>query len=230
MPRIARVLAPGVPHHVTQRGNGRQPVFLSDHDYSTYLGLLQHYAGRSDVRVWAYCLMPNHVHLIAVPGSPRSLPQAMGRLHADYARHFNIARLSCGHVWQARYFSCPLARAHLWHAMAYVERNPVRAGLAAHAAEYRWSSAAAHLRGYDPGGLVDLSRWAAEYDPARWRTVLESSIVEEALAERLRQATVSGRPFGSEDFVAELEEGSGRTLRPRKPGRPKKAATVEIGN
>jgi REP element-mobilizing transposase RayT len=96
------------------------------------------------VALWAYCLMPNHIHLICVPGNGQSLAAALGRTHADYARHFNIEGRSCGHGWQARYFSCPLEGVHCWQAMAYVERNPVRAGLAAQAADYRWSGAAAH--------------------------------------------------------------------------------------
>ena len=123
MPRAARFVAEGVPHHVTQRGNGRQKVFCCPEDYALYEDLLQRYAEDSGLALWAYCLMPNHIHLICVPGHERSLATALGRTHADFAKHFNIVRRSCGHVWQARFFSCPLDGPHTWQAMAYVERN-----------------------------------------------------------------------------------------------------------
>jgi putative transposase len=108
MPRVARFVAEGVPHHVTQRGNGRQRVFRCPEDYALYEDLLQRYAKRSGLALWAYCLMPNHIHLICVPEHERSLATALGRTHADFAKHFNIVGRSCGHVWQARFFSCPL--------------------------------------------------------------------------------------------------------------------------
>ena len=121
-------------------------------------------------------------------------------------RTFNIVGQTCGHVWQACFFSCPLDGIHLWRAVAYVERNPVRAGLVREAGWYRWSSAAAHLTGMpDPTGLLDLGPWAQEYTPDRRRMVLASSVGEEMLAERLREATLRGRPLGSEEFIDELE-------------------------
>lgn len=170
--------------------------------------------------------MPNHVHLVCVPEQPLSLARTLGQAHRDFARHFNIVRQTCGHVWQARFFSCPLDGIHLWRAVAYVERNPVRAGLVREAGQYRWSSAAAHLTGMpDPKGLLDLGPWAQEYTPERWRMVLASSVAEEALAERLREATLRGRPLGSEEFIDELERKTGRQLRPLPAGRPKKPRT-----
>ncbi len=140
MPRVARFVAEGLPHHVTQRGNGRQQVFRCPEDYALYEDLLQRYAKRSGLALWAYCLMPNHIHLICVPEHERSLATALGRTHADFAKHFNIVGRSCGHVWQARFFSCPLDGPHTWQAMAYTERNPVRAGLVAEAADYHRSN------------------------------------------------------------------------------------------
>ncbi|MGA2149323.1 MAG: transposase, partial [Bryobacteraceae bacterium] len=116
--------AVGVPHHVTQRGNGRQDVFFTERDREAYLDALFDYAARYGMRVWGYCLMRNHVHLVVVPEAERSLAQVFGRTHSDYARYANVARRSCGHLWQARFYSCALDQAHVWAALAYVERNP----------------------------------------------------------------------------------------------------------
>jgi putative transposase len=225
MPRIARVVAQNVPHHVTQRGNGRQPVFRRADDYLLYIDLLRHYSTRYHLSVWAYCLMPNHVHLISVPAESRSLAGALGRTHAEYARHFNIVGRSCGHVWQARYFSCPMDDVHCWRAMAYVEQNPVRAGLVSDAPAYLWSSARAHVgRAIEP--MLDLQLWAGRYTARRWADVLKTSVADEALAERIRQATLRGRPLGNDTFVHSIEVSTGRRLRPKAPGRPRKQLAV----
>lgn len=218
----------GYPHHVTQRGNGGRDVFEREADYELYLDLLQRYAKRNQMRLWAYCLMPNHVHLIAVPLMPLSLARALGRTHADYARHFNLQHLSSGHVWEARFFSCPLDGAHLWRAVAYVERNPVRAGLAREAAEYRWSSAATHVHTL-ADGLVDLQLWKRDYTGDRWREVLRTSVDEEALGQRLREASLRGRPLGDALFVEELERKMNRRLRPSRAGRPKTSQSDGAG-
>jgi len=107
MSRIARIVLENIPYHLTQRGNGRQQVFFEPQDYRLYLDLLRNYSEHAHLRLWAYCLMPNHVHLIAVPERPEAMASALGRTHADFARHFNLRRRTCGHVWQARFFSCP---------------------------------------------------------------------------------------------------------------------------
>ncbi len=227
MSRIARIVLPDVPCHVTQRGNGRQQVFFEEADHLLYLDLLRSQSAKAGLVLWAYCLMPNHVHLIAVPTRPAALAQTLGRTHAHFAQHFNLERRSCGHVWQARFFSCPLEDAHLWQAMAYVERNPVRAGMVVDAGQYRWSSAAAHLAGHDPAGLVDLGRWRDEYDPPRWKRVLETSVDEEAIGYRIQEASRRGRVLGSEEFVKELELRAGRSLRTRAAGRPKQGTGME---
>jgi putative transposase len=135
MSRIARIVQPGIAFHITQHGNARQQVFFDDTDRLLYLDLLRENAARFVLNVWAYCLMPNHIHLVAVLLRPTSLARTLGRTHADYARHFNLRQQACGHVWQARFFSCPLDSWHLWHAMAYVERNPVRARIVADAGQ-----------------------------------------------------------------------------------------------
>lgn len=153
---MARAVALGTPHHVTQRGNGRQDVFFSDRDLVVYLDAFFDYASRCSLRVWGYCLMNNHVHFVVVPETERSLARAFGQTHADYARYANMVRRGCGHFWQARFYSCALDDRHAWKALAYVERNPVRAGLVGSAEEYAWSSAAAHCREDGLDGRLDL--------------------------------------------------------------------------
>ena len=221
MSRVGRVVIAGFPHHITQRGNRRADVFLSDADRQAYLGFVGKYAERHGLAVWAYCLMSNHVHLIAVPMREEYLGQALRDAHTVYAMRFNTGTGTTGHVWQGRFYSCPLDETHLWAAVRYVERNPVRAGLVARAEQYPWSSARAHcglakdtlLSGeFPPPGVVD--DWAA------WLTHEDDA----AAVDRIRQQTNTGRPCGSVAFVERLEGLVGRLLRPGRRGR--KAGTV----
>ncbi len=222
MPRIARVVLERLPYHITQRGNARQQVFFDPQDYRLYLDLLRDRSDTAGLGILAYCLMPNHVHLIAVPERGDSMAAALGRTHASFARYFNLRQRACGHVWQSRYFSCPLDDAHLWAAMAYVERNPVRAGMVERAELFRWSTAGLRLGTRPRDGWVDLRRWGAQYSPEQWRQALASGVAEEAFGRRLQEASRRGRPLGGVDFVRELEGRAGRLLRPLPPGRPRK--------
>lgn len=199
MARIARIAVEGVPYHLTQRGNAKQRVFFADADYRMYLDLLRRYSAAHALDIWAYCLMPNHVHLIVVPKRATSMARALGRTQAEYAKYFNLVQRSCGHVWQARYFSCPLDGAHLGRAMTYVERNPVRAGLVEDALTYRWSS---HFGVPDPAGIVHPEARRQEY----------STIDDENMTEQIRAATRLGRPLGRPAFIEELEARLGRRL------------------
>jgi putative transposase len=191
-----------------------------------YLDLLRNYAGRHSLKLGAWCLMSNHVHLVAIPERPDSLRRSLARTHSDYARYFNITRRSCGHVWQARFYSCPVGRQQLWMTMAYVERNPVRAGLVSDAAHYRWSSIHAHTTNSDEDDLVELSQWESEYSPERWLQVLRTSVDEEAEAERLREVTLRGRAFCDEELYEQLEKELGRELRTKPVGRPRKPPRI----
>ena len=224
MSRIARIVIEGIPYHITQRGNARQQVFFEDRDYSLYRDLLQTNCQDVGLEIWAYCLMPNHIHLIAVPERAPAMAQAMGRTNADYARYYNLRNRACGHVWQARYFSTPMDTSHLWQAMAYVERNPVRTHLVAQAEKYPWSSARARLPQVpiENSSLVKLSPWQAEYDWPRWKEALQTSIDEESFGQRLQEASRRGRPLGDEQFIGDLENRCHRRLRPRPVGRPGK--------
>lgn len=129
-----------------------------------------------------------------------------------------------GHVWQNRFYSCPLGEAHQWDALRYVELNPVRAGLVEAPVDWPWSSAAAHTSGVDERGILEWSEWSLRWNPATWSEALEQGVGEAALLERIRAATRTGQPAGSEDFVRELEASTHRTLRPRKRGPKVQAA------
>jgi putative transposase len=225
---MARAVALDTAHHVTQRGNGRQDVFFTDRDREVYLDAFFNHASRYGLRVWGYCLMSNHVHFVVVPDRERSLARVFGRTHSDYARYSNVVRRSCGHLWQARFYSCALDGFHAWQALAYVERNPVRAGLVNAADEYRWSTASAHCREDRLDGRLDLAEWRRQFSGDRWRAALRIGLGEEALEDRIRTATRRGSPLGGEAFVERIGCALGRDLRPRPPGRPPKHADAEL--
>ena len=200
MARMARVIVPGHPHHVTQRGNRRQRTFFVDGDYAAYLELMADWCGRNGVGIWAYCLMPNHVHLIAVPASEAGLRLAIGEAHRRYTRRINFRKRWRGHLWQGRFASYVLDDYYLLAAARYVELNPVRAGLVRRAEQWPWSSAAAHLAGRDDA----LAQVAPLLEVVRdWRRFL-SELGPEGLPARLRTHENTGRPLGNEAFVARL--------------------------
>ncbi len=220
MVRLARVVAPGLPHHVTQRGNRRQETFFCGADYRSYLALMAEWCGRCGVEIWAYCLMPNHVHLIATPETADGLRRAIGEAHRRYSLGINRREDWTGHLWQGRFVSFPMDEAYLLSAARYVELNPVRARLARRARDYPWSSAAAHLVGQDDR-LVKTGPLLALVDD--WAEFLEDGL-EASAAEALRRHERSGRPLGGESFLAALERRLGRTLAPQRRGpKPKRS-------
>ena len=151
MPRLARLVVPDYPHHVTQRGARRQQTFFSSEDYRTYLSLLAEATLKSGVQVWAYCLMPNHVHLVVVPTTEDGLKNSFREVHRKYALKINRRSEWRGHLWQERYHSCVMDESHLLAAVRYIELNPVRAGICPEPEEWPWSSIHAHLgRKEDP--------------------------------------------------------------------------------
>jgi putative transposase len=214
MARLARVVAPGFPHHITQRGNRRQQTFFRDDDYQAYLDLVGEWCSAHDVEIWAYCLMPNHVHLIAVPESADGLRRALGEVHRRYTRMVNFREGWRGHLWQGRFASYVLDERYLLTAARYVELNPVRAGLVEAPSRYRWSSAAAHARGRDDG-VVTVGP-LLELAP-NWRSFLARVIRDEDI-KLLRSHEQTGRPLGDDEFLATLEENLGRILKKQKPG------------
>jgi putative transposase len=157
------------------------------------------------VRILAYCLMDNHIHVVAAPEFEDSLATAFRRAHGRYAQYLNARKLRSGHLWQNRFYSCPMAESHLWTALRYVELNPVRAGLSAGPDQYDWSSAKAHLDGTDPSGILDMAFWRECGGSVNWRDLLGGA-AEEAEERRLRNATYAGKPLGPEDFVNSLRK------------------------
>lgn len=220
MARIARVVVPGYPHHVTQRGNRRLPTFFDDDDYRAYRGLMAEWCERCGVAVWAYCLMPNHVHLIAVPESEDGLRRAIGEAHRRYTRRVNFRAGWRGHLWQGRFASFVLDEEYWLTCTRYIEQNPVRAGLCLRPTDYAWSSAAAHARGVDDE-LVRVDPLLRRVP--NWAAVMAEEVAE-ARIHALRRHEATGRPLGGESFVDRLETAIGRFLRPKRPGRKRKAA------
>jgi REP-associated tyrosine transposase len=221
MPRLARTVFAGLPHHVTQRGNRREDVFFADEDRRTYLDWLRAYCDEHRVEILAYCLMTNHVHLVVVPDSDDGLQRALKPLHMRYAQRINRGRGWHGHLWQGRFFSSSLDEAYLWAALRYVERNPVRARMVRRAENYVWSSAAAHCGRCTDPALTQAATWrerlAAVDDWSAW--LAEGDEAEELAV--LRRNADKGLPCGSETFIGRLEALSDRPLRFRPIGRPR---------
>ena len=214
MARLARVVAPGLPHHITQRGNRRQPTFFSAADYRLYRALMAEWCGRCGVAIWAYCLMPNHVHLIAVPDSADGLRRAIGEAHRRYTCAVNLRENWRGHLWQGRFASFPMDEAHLLAAARYIELNPVRARLRRRPEAHPWSSTRAHLAGQDDD-LVAVAPLLALVP--HWAAFLAEGLAEDE-AETMRAHERTGRPLGGGTFIKTLERRLGRSLAPRKRG------------
>ena len=223
MPRLARAVCAQVPHHLTQRGNRREEVFFTDADRQTYLDWLQAYAEKHQVEILAYCLMSNHVHLIAVPSTEAGLQQVLKPLHMRYAQRLNRERGWKGHLWQGRYFSSALDDTYLWAALRYVERNPVRARMVRKAENYRWSSAGGHCGLRADPVLTTKAHWRRQFAGiGDWSAWLAEGEDPEQL-EVLRRYVEKGLPCGSAKFIRKLEQQMGRSLQYRPRGRPRVA-------
>jgi len=214
MPRTARVVVPGYPHHITQRGSRRQRTFFDDSDYRAYLGLLRALKDAAGVDVVAYCLMPNHVHVVAIPAHESSLAKLFGVAHHRYACRVNSKHDWTGHLWQERFYSFAMDEVHFLAAVRYVELNPVRAGLCARPDEWKWSSIHTHL-GAASDPLVTSA--AVVEHISDWRHYLSRDCSADQL-DNIRKHTRSGRPAGDDGFLKKLEAVTGRRLRRRKPG------------
>jgi len=218
MARLSRAVFPGIPHHLTQRGTRRMRVFFSNSDYRAYKVILTRMCQRYHLDIWAFCLMPNHVHLIGVPSTADGLARPLGEAHRQYARMINRRHGWVGHLWQERFSSFPMDDTHLIAAIRYVLLNPVRAGLVDRAVDWPHSSARAHVAGRTDG-LVRVSPAAKRIDD--WKAFLGDDGPSTDL-ETLRRHGRVGRPLGSDSFVRKLERLAGRRLRPRKVGRKPK--------
>ncbi len=214
MSRLARVVLPGYPHHITQRGNRRQDVFFVDGDYEHYLELLREWCGKENIEIWAYCLMTNHVHLIVKPETNSNLSKAIGEVHRRYTRMINFRENWKGYLWQGRFASFPMDEDWLLRAAAYVELNPVKAGLVDNAWDYRWSSVHAHLSGKDENGIIQPEALLSL--TGDWKAYLTAA--RKYPCEELERHGRTGRPLGDERFIETAERVLQRVLKKNKPG------------
>jgi putative transposase len=209
MPRIARVVIPGCPHHIIQRGNRRQRVFFSEADRWMYLKLLRRHGERAGMTFMAYCLMENHVHLISIPKTQKSFVQGLAEAHRKFTTIINIREDWRGYLWQGRFLSYPLDEAHCLAAIRYIERNPVRAGLVADAEDYPWSSARAHVQHVDDPLLSEATGFLKIKN---WKEFLRQTEDDKTI-EMIRSHEKTGRPLGEDVFLDKLEKMTGKRLR-----------------
>ena len=212
---MARMVLPGIPHHVTQRGNRRERTFFEDGDYALYLDLLADAAGRYGVEVWSYCLMPNHVHIVAVPRDADALGATFRHVHRHYTGYVNARMRVTGHLWQGRFSSVAMDEPHLYAAFRYVALNPVRARLVARAQDWPWSSATAHLRGKDDHVVKVAPALERIGD---FKAFLGEEFDEAITYAALRKAETIGRPVGSRAWLEDMEVRTGLALLPGKRG------------
>ena len=227
MPRLARAVAFGFAHHITQRGNNRQDVFFVDDDRRVYLEILKQQADKYALELLGYCLMSNHIHIVAIPHEQDSLAKAIGRTHFRFAQYINRFHKRSGHLWQGRFYSCALDERHFWMALKYIELNPVRCRLCRKAWRYDWSSAALHVDDGARSDVLNLSRWYDMISAVQWRKELAEGLSDSQLG-RLRLNTHTGRPLGSDSFLSKLESILGRRVRPLPVGRPKICKKVKM--
>jgi putative transposase len=221
MPRIARICGVNYPHHITQRGNNRETVFFDDADRKFYLKTLSRYSDQWDVEIWAYCLMTNHVHILAVPRREESLAKGIGSTNLVYTQYINHRYNRSGRLWQNRFFSMVIEREHyLWAVVRYIERNPVRASAAKKAEDYAWSSARAHVL-KERDVMLSGERWLDEDELSAYRNFLRKE--DNKLDDFIRKATSTGRPLGREEFTRSIGEMIGRDISSREVGRPKRS-------
>ncbi len=222
MPRQARVVFPNIPHHIIQRGNRREDVFFSDNDRKQYLEWLKEYCKEHKVEILAYCLMTNHIHLIAVPTTQDGLQKVLKPLHMRYAQKINRERGWKGHFWQGRYFSSPLDGEYLLFATRYIERNPIRVKKVRKAENYKWSSAKGHCGTAQDDILTTKMKWLNKYEGidnwSQWLSIKE----EKEKTDLIRRNTEKGIPTGSGRFIRRLEKLADRVLEYRPIGRPRK--------
>jgi putative transposase len=221
MPRLARTVAVGFAHHITQRGNNRKDVFFVDDDRRVYLELLKEQADKYSLELVGYCLMSNHIHIVAIPHEQDSLARAIGRTHFRYTQYINRFHRRSGHLWQGRFYSCAMDEWHFWLAMKYIELNPVRARLCRKPWRYDWSSAAGHVDEKAVSEVLNLPRWYDMISAEEWRKELADGMSDSELG-RVRLSTHTGRPLGSDSFLSKLEKLLGRRVSPLPVGRPRK--------
>lgn len=219
MPRQSRIVVPQIAHHITQRGNYRQKIFHGARDFEEYSHWLNEYAAIYGLKILAYCLMSNHVHFIAIPNNKESISRVFNTVHMRYAQYVNRKLQVRGHLWQGRFYSCLLDDTHLYRAIRYVERNPVRAKIVKTAWEYKWSSAKEHAE--NERGIIKLDGLERISEIGDWKEYLGAD--DQEIDKEIRLKTSRGLVVGEEKFIGELEKKLKRSLKCLNPGRPWKS-------
>lgn len=220
MPRIARIVGIGYPHHLIQRGNNRQNIFFDQEDRRLYLKWLEKYSLECGCTIHAYCLMSNHVHLLVVPQYNYSLAKTMQKLSLTFTQHINKKYKRTGRLWECRFYSTLVDKeSYLWSIGRYIERNPVRAKIVSKPEEYHWSSAKANLTSEEISFIKPI--WQDDTEREEYVTFLNNPDKEEEI-EIIKKSTISGKPIGSEEFLNQMVETLGITINRRPKGRPRK--------
>ena len=222
MPRLARIIVPGLPHHITQRGNYRQDIFNDDTDRRRYLIWVGEYCRKYNLSIIAYCLMSNHVHFIVIPKDENSIARTFNTAHMRYSQYRNKNIGASGHLWQGRFFSCVMDERHLTVSARYIERNPVRAHMAKKPYEYIWSSAKDHVNNARTS-IIDTSELFkyVEIEQVQWKNFIDTPDHAKDIS-IIRKYTMTGRPLGGESFINKLEKRLGERLHALPVGRPKR--------
>ncbi|MFO8052833.1 MAG: transposase [Candidatus Omnitrophota bacterium] len=222
MPRIARVVVPGYPHHITQRGNYKQDIFSDKSDRKKYLFFIKHESKQYGLNILAYCLMSNHVHFIGIPEKENSLGNTFKYAHMKYSQYYNKKKSLVGHLFQGRFYSCIMDELYALACARYIERNPVRAKLAKKPYFYEFSSAKVHcgMERFDDLGVNMLFEYIDE-EQKNWINFIEEEDRGDQIKE-IRKKTRSGRPIGSIGFIEKMEKKLGKSLRMKPKGRPRK--------
>ncbi len=220
MPRIARIVGIGYPHHIIQRGNNRQNIFFDQEDKRLYLGWLKKYSLECSCTIHAYCLMNNHVHLLVVPQYNYSLAKTMQKLSLTFTQYINKKYKRTGRLWECRFYSALVDKEpYLWSVGRYIERNPVRAKIVSKPDEYRWSSAKANIIDKEMDFIKPI--WQDDTEREEYNTFLNNPDKEEDI-ELIKKSTISGKPIGSEEFLKQMVETLGITINTKPKGRPRK--------
>jgi putative transposase len=220
MPRIARIVGSGYPHHIVQRGNNKEKVFLGRKDYEAYLSFLEKYSEKKEASILAYCLMQNHVHLLVRPTENDGLAKMMQGVTLCYTQYFNRKEGRTGRLWECRYHSTVVdGDSYLWTVSKYIENNPVRAGIAKRPEDYSYSSAKAHILGRKDPLLKEPLFGKSDLNEYR---IFIKSAEDKKIVEEIRKQTRLGKPLGDGGFLNALSERLGHNLSFRPRGRPRK--------
>jgi len=233
MARMHRLSLAGIPQHILQRGNNHLPSFFSSDDYELYLDYLDDAAEKYDVKVHAYCLMPNHVHLLMMPNSTNGISRVLQDLGRRYVRNINYRYGRTGTLWEGRYHSCLVERGNrLLDCYRYIETNPVRTGIVNKPEDYKWSSYCHNAFGEPNAIIFPHSEYLKLGLTEQWRRFaykkLFNTEIDVGVIREIREATQSNRVLGDDQFLQEIEAELSICISKKKPGRPKKITAFTV--